>query len=229
MNIKLCALLLICLPTLLGGSRAVAQTAAYKFDFGADAGVSGYLGDANRTNPMRHAGLTGQLSARYIHDTRWAFRAQLGALGLSGNTADLSNKLPDGAQFTFSSTVYTADLKAEFNFLPYGMGETYKRLRRLAPYLTVGLGMCVADTGAGLYAAPTLPMGMGVKYKLSERWNLAAEFSMTKAFSDRIDGLPDDLSGIKSMFYRNTDWYSRLTVGISYEFGKRCETCHYVD
>lgn len=229
MNIKHCAKLLMLILLLCCGGRAWAQTAPYKFDFGADLGASGYLGDANRTNPMRHAGLSGQLSARYIYDTRWAFRAQLGALGLSGNTADLSNKLPDGAEFKFSSTVYTLDIRAEFNFLPYGIGETYKRLRRLSPYLTVGLGFSVADPGNGVHAAPTLPMGMGVKYKLSERWNLGAEFTMTKAFSDRIDGLPDDLSGIKSTFYRNTDWYSRLTVGVSYEFGKRCETCHYVD
>lgn len=208
---------------------ATAQTAPYKFDFGADLGVSGYLGDANRTNPMRHPGVCGQLSARYIYDARWAFRGQLGALGLSGNTADISNALPGGAQLSFSSTVYTADVRAEFNFLPYGIGETYKRLRRVTPYLTLGLGFCVADPGNGVHAAPTLPMGMGVKYKLGERWNLAAEWTMTKAFTDRVDGLPDDLSGIRSTFYRNTDWYSRLSVGVSYEFGKRCETCHYVD
>ena len=53
---------------------------------------------------------------------------------------------------------------------------------------------------------------------------------MTKAFNDNFDG-PDlsELNKIKTEFYKNTDWYSRLTIGISYEFGERCETCHYVD
>ena len=73
-------------------------------------------------------------------------------------------------------------------------------------------------------------MGFGVKYKLNPRLNLAMEFSMTKTFSDKIDGpYLNDLTGIKTSFVKNTDWYSRLTVGITYEFGERCETCHYVD
>ena len=60
--------------------------------------------------------------------------------------------------------------------------------------------------------------------------NLGLEFTMTKAFGDHIDGAElADLNGIKTAFYKNTDWYSRLTIGVSYEFGKRCETCHYVE
>ena len=73
-------------------------------------------------------------------------------------------------------------------------------------------------------------MAFGVRYKLKERINLHAEFSMTKIFSDKVDG-PDlaDLNRIETDFFRNTDWVSRIVIGISYEFGKRCETCHYVD
>lgn len=53
---------------------------------------------------------------------------------------------------------------------------------------------------------------------------------MTKAFADHMDSAQlSDLNQIKTAFYKNTDWYSRLSVGISYEFGKRCSTCHYVD
>lgn len=73
-------------------------------------------------------------------------------------------------------------------------------------------------------------MGFGVKYKLSPRLNLGMEFTMTKAFTDKLDGpILNDLTGIKTSFVKNTDWYSRLTIGITYEFGERCETCHYVD
>ena len=73
-------------------------------------------------------------------------------------------------------------------------------------------------------------MGMGIKFKISQRVNLAAEFTMTKVFGDKVDGpVLNDLNMIKTAFYKDTDWYSRLTIGISYEFGERCETCHYVD
>ena len=57
-----------------------------------------------------------------------------------------------------------------------------------------------------------------------------AEFTMTKAFSDKFDGPElNDLNQIKTAFYKSTDWYSRLNIGISFEFGERCETCPYFD
>ncbi len=88
----------------------------------------------------------------------------------------------------------------------------------------------MASSGGNTTVVPSIPMGVGVKFKINPRWNLGLEFTMTKAFGDKIDGSQlTDLNQIKTAFYKNTDWYSRLTIGISYEFGKRCETCHYVD
>lgn len=209
---------------------AAAQSAPYKFDVGAQLGMSGYIGDANRANMYSHPGFTGELSMRYLPDTRWAVRGVLSTFGLSGNTADMTDVLPGGAQYSFTSQVYSLDVRGEFNFFPYGIGETYKRLRRWTPYLAAGIGVCLSSSGGKTSAAPTIPLAFGVKFKATQRLNLGLEFSMTKAFSDHIDG-PDlsDLNQIKTAFYKNTDWFSRLTIGISYEFGPRCETCHYVD
>lgn len=207
---------------------ASAQTAPYKFDFGAGLGMSGYLGEANN-NLFKHAGFEGELSFRYLPDTRWAIRGVLSTLSLSGNTEDMKNVLPDGANYSFKSQVYDLGARVEFNFFAYGIGETYKRLRRWTPYITVGVGVCMASCDGKLNAAPTLPLGAGVKFKLRERLNLGAEFTMTKAFGDHVDGVLADLNQIKTAFYKNTDWFSRFTVSITYEFGKRCETCHYVD
>lgn len=228
MKKKLLILVVAMVALVTGHVPAAAQVAPYKFDIGAQLGMSGYIGDASNSNPFKHPGFDGEVSMRYISNVRWAFRGVLSCLGLSGNTADVPNVLPDGRQFAFTSTVYGLDVRAEFNFLPYGIGETYKQLRRISPYLTLGVGVNMASSGGSTAFAPTLPMGFGVKYKLSERWNLGAEFTMTKVFGDKVDGLAD-LNGIKTSLYRNTDWISRITIGISYEFGKRCETCHYVD
>lgn len=207
-----------------------AQSAPYKFDVGAQIGMSGYIGEANSANLFSHPGFTGELSMRYLPDTRWAVRGVLSALTLSGNTADMSDVLPGAAEYAFSSTVYGLDVRGEFNFLPYGIGETYKRLRRWTPYLAVGVGVCLSSSGGKTSAAPTIPMGAGIKFKATPRLNLGVEFTMTKAFGDHLDGADlADLNQIKTAFYKNTDWFSRLTVGISYEFGPRCETCHYVD
>lgn len=223
---RLMASVLLALCALAGS----AQSAPYKFDVGAQLGMSGYIGEANRSGLFSHPGFTGELSMRYLPDTRWALRAVLSTLSLSGNTADMTDVLPGGAQYSFSSQVYALDVRGEFNFLPYGIGETYKRLRRWTPYLALGVGACLSSSGGKTSVAPTIPMGFGFKFKATPRINLGIEFSMTKAFGDHVDG-PDlaDLNQIKTAFYKNTDWFSRLTVGISYEFGPRCETCHYVD
>ena len=71
-------------------------------------------------------------------------------------------------------------------------------------------------------------IGIGVKYKFKQRLNLGFEFTMRKEFSDRIDG-HSDLFGIKHSFAKNTDWYSFAMFTATYEFGKRCIKCNYIE
>jgi len=206
-----------------------AQEESYRFDLGAGLGVGGYMGDLNESNPFGRPGFTGDISFRYRIDTRWALTTVLGYSRLSGNSADLGAALPDGVGYTFKSTVVDLSERIEVNFFAFGIGETYKKLRRWSPYLAVGLGVAMASCENDNNIAFTIPMAVGVKYKLRERLNLGLEFSMTKAFSDHLDGDIADLYQVKSSFLKNTDWYSRLALSVSYEFGLRCPTCHYYD
>jgi len=214
---------------LLSSARMSAQEAPYKFDFGAQLGMSGYLGDANGSNIFKHPGFSAGLSFRYLPNVRWTVRGIFTTMSLSGNTADFDNVLPGNAEYSFKSQVYDLGGRFEFNFFPYGIGETYKRLRRWTPYLSVGIGVTLSTCDGKSYVAPNIPMGFGFKYKLRERLNLGVEFTMTKVFGDHVDGELSDLTQIKSSFLKNTDWYSNISVSITYEFGKRCSTCHYVD
>ncbi|MBD5256813.1 MAG: porin family protein [Bacteroides sp.] len=209
---------------------ASAQEAKYKWDVGVAAGMSGYIGDANGGFPFRHPGAAVSVLGRYNFNTRLALRAQAGLQTISGNTADMDNVLPGNAQYKFNTSVFDFGVKGEFNFFPYGIGETYKRLRRCTPYATVGIGVAVGGSKGNGAAAFALPLGVGVKYKLSERCNLGAEWTFTKTFSDKIDSKElTDLYLIKSSFIKNTDWLSTLTVSITYEFGERCEVCNRKD
>lgn len=223
-------ILSILFALLFSNIKMQAQESPYKFDVGGGIGMSGYLGDANNSSILKHPGFTADFDGRYIANARYGLRALLGVTTLSGNTADMENVLPGFADYKFSSTVFDLSIRGEFNFFAYGIGETFKRLRRFSPYITLGIGVCMSSCDGDIFAAPTIPMGVGVKYKLKERLNLTAEFTMTKVFGDKVDGaLLNDLTGIRTEFFKNTDWFSRLSIGISYEFGERCETCHYVD
>lgn len=202
----------------------------YKFDIGAGIGMSGYIGDANESNLFAHPGVAFNATFRYLINSRWAIRGMLTGVSLSGTTADMDNVLPEGKVYDFKSNVYDLGARAEFNFFNYGIGETYKRMTRISPYLSLGLGVSMASSGGDTSVAMSLPMGFGVKYKLRPRLNLGLEFSMTKVFGDKVDSSElTDLYQIKSSFLKNTDWYSSLMFTVSYEFGKRCVTCHRID
>ena len=223
-------ILLLCAVCVFVGKNDIhAQESKYKFDLGVQLGMSGYLGDANRSNIFQHPGFSAGASFRYLANTRWAIRGVFNTLSLSGNSADFDDVFPGGMTYSFKSQVYDLGARAEFNFFPYGVGETYKRLRRVSPYLTLGIGVSVATCDGITSVAPNIPMGFGVKFKLKPRINLGLEFTMTKVFGDKIDGELSDLHLIESSFVKNTDWYSNISVSITYEFGERCVTCHYVD
>lgn len=208
--------------------RIYAQEETYRFDIGGQIGMAGYLGDAS-SSIFTKPGFAGGVSFRYLPDVRWAIRGVLNVMSLSGDTSTMDDVLPGGAQYSFKSTVYDLGGRIEFNFFSYGIGETYKKLKRWSPYLVVGIGVSLAKCGSESNVGFNIPMGAGIKYKLKERLNLGVEFTMTKVFSDHVDGALSDLYQIKSSFIKNTDWYSDISVSLTYEFGKRCATCHYVD
>lgn len=203
---------------------------SYRYDIGIGLGTSGYLGDANESNLLKNLGFSANAGIRYLFDSRWAAKAQFSMATISGNTANFENVLPDNAQYEFSSNVFDLAVKGEANFFAYGIGETYKRLRRWTPYATIGVGVTLASTKDATSVAFSIPMGIGFKFKVSRRLNLNAEFTMTKVFGDKIDSEQlTDLYRIESSFLKNTDWFSTLTVGVSYEFGPRCATCNRID
>lgn len=207
--------------------RAVAQE-DYRFDMGGGIGMSGYLGDANSAFLYQYPSWDVELLLRYIGNPRWAFKTNFYTGGLRGDTSNMANVLPSDQNYRFSTTFFELGEMAEFNFFNYGIGERYRKLKRFSPYITAGLSATLWTVGGTTTAAFTLPFGIGAKFKLNRRVNLGLEFLMKKVFTDRLDGPQlDDPFGIKSSFVKNTDWYSTLTFTISYEFSKRCATCHY--
>lgn len=215
----------ITLITLASATSVFAQD-TYRYEVGGGIGMSGYVGDAS-TNIMKHPGWAAGGIFRYVIDRRWSLKANLIVANIGGRSDGIV--YPGGAVYEFNSTLYDAGAQMEFNFFNFGIGSKYMNLKRITPYLTVGLGGTFAtpDVGGNAFAI-VLPMGVGVKYKWKERLNLGLEFTMRKSFGDGLDGL-SDLNGIRHSFAKNTDWYSVLMVSVTYEFGKRCKVCHYVD
>jgi len=200
----------------------------YKYEVGPTLGMTGYLGEDNNGNLFKHPSFTVGGIFRYVHNSRWAFKANLNYANLRGNSMYDETWYPDGLNYTNSSNLIDLGLTAEFNFLNYGRGPAYKKYKPISPYMVAGVGFVFAINNGHNQASFTVPIGIGVKYKLKDRVNLGFEFTMRKEFSDRIDG-HSDLFGIKHSFAKNTDWYSFAMFTASFEFGKRCIKCNYIE
>ncbi|MDE6867436.1 MAG: porin family protein, partial [Muribaculaceae bacterium] len=200
-------------------SLGVSAQEDYRFDIGGGIGMTGYLGDANTSNLWSRPGFDAELLFRYLPNPRWGIKTNFYVGTLSGDSSKMTNVFPDGNSYKFSTTFFELGEMAEFNFFNFGIGESYRKLKRITPYITAGLGVTCWSVEGKFGAALNIPIGVGVKYKLSERWDLGFEFLMKKTFTDRLDGEDlDDPQGIKSSFMKNTDWYSTMTVTISYQF-----------
>jgi hypothetical protein len=70
----------------------------------------------------------------------------------------------------------------------------------------------------------TLPLGLGVKFKLANRVNAGIYWTVAKAFSDKMDNTPNP-NGAYGIFWNNQDWYSTAQVFLSFNFLKICAPC----
>lgn len=225
--------LLLALAVWLGAALSVsAQNNAqsveepYKFDVGLAMGMAGYWGDMS-SNMFQNPGIAATAMFHYRFDTRWLVRGSFTGASMSGDNKKAANVVPGGL-YEFDGGFYALDARAEFNFFSFGIGETYKRLKRWTPYLALGLGAAMSSVNSSTSFAMTIPMAVGARFKVSERVNLGAEWSVMKVFGDKVDGY-SDLTGVKTDFIRHTDWLSTIQIYFTYEFGRRCTACNRHD
>ena len=182
----------------------------YKREIGAGTGLVSYVGDYNG-NLLKGMKPWLMLMAKYKMNPRTALNLNIGTGKIKAEE--------------FNHRITETDLRFEYNFWAYGTGNEYRGARRFTPYITAGLGATFYG-GPEKGATMNLPLGAGVKYKIGNRLNLIAEWAMRFTLSDKLDGSKDPL-GIKSSgLFKNTDCYSVLQIGLSYDLWEKCKTCY---
>ena len=225
---KMATALLLLLPACV----VSAQELEYNMELGGMVGGCFYMGDANYTTPFKDVAMAGGILARYNINPRMAVKGDLAMGRIKGSTEELANKFPNGEHCTFSRNVYELGAQFEYNFFAYGTGAGYKGSHRLAPYLLGGLGLTYAPKPADHVVAMSIPLGLGVKYKVAERINMGVEWTMRFTTSDRLDvaskeGLQlNDPYGIKSRGMKNRDSYSWLVLYVSYDMFPKYRKCN---
>lgn len=228
--------LIACLALLIVSLTIGAQdTPEYRLELGAGVGVATYQGDfnnglLNNMNPL------GGVVVKYKPNPRMAWAANVGYGRLKGDSKKADTWYPEITTSTveFKTGIVDVNVRFEYNFWPFGTGREYHGARRLTPFLAIGLGLVFASYDAdlegvqdkGSSAAGQMPVGFGVKYKVADRWNLAAEWMMHFTGNDKLDGISDPY-GIKSTgLFKNTDCYSTIGVTLTYDLWAKCKTCH---
>ena len=219
-------LMALCLLALYAHRAQAQEDPEYRLELGGGLGLTSYEGDFNG-NIFRQPQLMGSVMAKYKKNPRMAWALSLGYGQLKGSSKNVQTWYPELADnpIEFTSKLWNLDVRFEYNFWPYGTGREYHGARRFTPFIALGFGLAmgkVESTSVG----GQLPIGAGVKYKIADRLNLAAEWTMHFTGSDKLDGVEDPY-GIKSNgIFKNTDCYSDLRVSLTYDLWEKCKTCN---
>ena len=112
------------------------------------------------------------------------------------------------------------------NFNPYITGFDYRGAKRFTPYIYIGLGGTYVSGNSNNVLAMNIPLGLGVKYKVTERLNVGLDWGIHFALSDKLDGVVDPYSVRSSGAFKNKDAFTTLQLSLTYSFAAKCKTCN---
>lgn len=218
---------------LLASSKMSAQDdAEFRMEIGGGIGTSFYLGDVN-TKFYHNTGIAAGAVWRYLFDHRNCLKAALTYGQIKGQSdisidyypQDLTSQATSTnmLDYSFSSSVVDLSCMYEINFWPLGYYQDYTGNKRLTPFLQLGLGMTYAGMDKSVTA--NIPLGAGIKYRLSKRWNVALDWTIHFSLSDKLDGLEAPL-GIAGEGFKNKDSYQMTMITFTYNFSAICPNCN---
>ncbi len=199
----------------------------YKMEIGAGIGMLTYEGDFNG-NIAKGAQPCASIVLRRIFNPYMGMKLNLLYGTLKGSSKDVKTYYPDyqDTEYNFSNPTIDLSLTYEYNFWPYGTGRDYRGAQRLTPFIFLGIGATYAKTDSKSVFTGNMPIGLGAKYKIGKRLNLAIEWAMHFSLSDELDGVKDPYRIKSSGLFKNTDCYSALQLTLTYSFMQKCRTCN---
>lgn len=207
----------------------------YKYELGAKAGATYYTGDAVRRGPLGiySIGLSG--IGRYNLNFRWAITSALGYEGLRGDTRLADNAFPEGKTARFGVHTLQWHAGGEFNFRPLSTKYRYLSTSSWSPYMGAGALLALAWGNAQSVLSPGVYGAVGVKYMLSPRLTLSAEWRVQYYMSDRIDALNDGSQWLANPMRLNRssikggDASGQFGISLTYHIGLRNKYSCYTE
>ena len=202
----------------------------YRLELGAGVGMGYALNDGN-SSLFGNGKMAAGIIARFPLNPRMAIKTNLNYLKVDGDVSGVKNFYPavpgvvgeERLAYNFQGAIYDFSVLYELYFLPYGFLPTYMGYHQLVPYLQVGFGAVYGDINKEI--GLSIPMGIGLKYKVARRWNLGLDWRMNFTTNDTFDGLEAPM-GISSTGFKNKDHHSTLMFTVTYDLSPKCPTCN---
>ena len=200
---------------------------AQQHDLGLGLGAANYTGDLVRQYSIDTHRPAGWLLYRYNLNNTVSFRGSFGVGWLHGYDDRTYDAFSARRNNEFNSTLLEVAATFEYNFLDY---KNPKSLVRWSPYFFGGIAAFrnlgySRDERATSYRSlqPSIPVGIGFKYRLTPYLTLGYEWGARKTFFDYLDNtgafLPEETAGRKNYQYgniHNKDWYYFTGITLTY-------------
>lgn len=198
---------------------------AQHFEVGIGAGISNYGGDLTPDNFggfMQGTNPSGGAFVRYNAIDYLTVRLGFNYARITGNDRLSSASNRRERNLSFHSNLYEFGLIAEGNVLGF---QPYNLDRPFSPYIFVGIVMTkfnpktkfggvsvplqpLGTEGQGLPGYESrykllewgIPLGVGVKYALSDKWNIGAEIGARRMFTDYLDDVHGNYVAYDELF-----------------------------
>jgi len=190
-------------------------------EIGFELGAFNFTGDLSRAYNLKSHRPAASVYLRSNLTQAASIRYGVSGGMLSGNDKYSSDPFNQVRNESFNLFLIEAFGLLEFNFLDYRGKQS--RIH-WTPYLNFGLALFhflgeKADTDF-FPVQPAIPMGVGIKYQLSKKFDIGIEASARATFFDKLDGISGNDDTIKNYDYGNKyDFDSYFFIGI---------TLHYV-
>lgn len=219
-------LLLLCLTAL---PAAAQEEEHYTKEIGVALGSNFMLNDVVNM-PYKGNKFTGGAMLRFILNPRMCIKTMLTYNTISGQLDGVKEFYPsitdqsttERLQGNFKGGITDLSATYELHFLPYGYTRGYQNYRRFTPFVQFGLGFCYSDAGKAFTA--NVPIGVGFKWKVGPRINMALDWAMHFSLNDKLDNISAP-SGIPTEMFRGKDNYCLTTLTFTYDFAKKCPAC----
>lgn len=204
---------------------SVSKLSAQKkyFDFGLTGGTSYYWGDINLDKHFYRPSPAFGIFGRYNINNRQAFRLSVTYLQIQGKDSDSDNRYQQLRNASFNASFIEIAPTYEFHFLPYIIN---KKENGFSPYIYGGFAYIFyinSDNNNGNKL--TFPFGAGIKYSLSKKVGIGAEWGLRKTFNDYMDGVLNPGGEEMKPALINNDWYSYAGIFISFRLNDNTGDC----